>query len=297
MFRLAYNTNGLAHHRPVEALALLAEIGYRGVAITPDVGPLDPLAPDAKTVRAVFERARELGLELALETGARYLLDPRVKHSPTLLDGDPAARQRRIHMLQACVQLAHDLGAKVVSLWAGASQDGLCADARTPAEKAHQPALEATWQRLVDGLEQVLDRGRELGIQIAFEPEPGMFVERPAGYLELKQRLGARGQELGLSLDIAHLLCTQDLPVERMLRELAPHLVHVSIADIRGGVHEHRMFGEGELDLAGTLNALTHAGFTGLAAVELPRDSHRGPLAAREAWRHLQAALHHKPGR
>ena len=33
---LGYNTNGLAHHDLLDAIALLAEIGYRGVAITLD---------------------------------------------------------------------------------------------------------------------------------------------------------------------------------------------------------------------------------------------------------------------
>jgi hypothetical protein len=41
--RFAYNTNGLAHHRPADALRLLADLGYAGAAVTPDVGALDPL--------------------------------------------------------------------------------------------------------------------------------------------------------------------------------------------------------------------------------------------------------------
>ena len=51
------------------------------------------------------------------------------------------------------------------------------------------------------------------------------------------------------------------------------------------------MFGSGELDLPGTLNALIENGYAGMAAVELSRDSHRGAAAAEEALGHLQRAL------
>ena len=39
---LGYNTNGLAHHELFDAVELLAEIGYRGVAITIDHNALPP---------------------------------------------------------------------------------------------------------------------------------------------------------------------------------------------------------------------------------------------------------------
>jgi sugar phosphate isomerase/epimerase len=149
---------------------------------------------------------------------------------------------------------------------------------------------ESLWDRLTEGVASVLDDARERAVLVAIEPEPGMFIERPRGYLELVRRLGKRGKELGLTLDVGHLLVTGDLPVEEAIRSLAPHLGHVHLDDIAGGVHEHRMFGEGDLDLVGTLSALKEAGYSGMAAVELSRDSHRGPLAAREAMRHLRSA-------
>lgn len=287
MFRFAYNTNGLAHHRLHEAFDLLAELGYRGVALTPDVGELDPLRPDPATVRRLADRARELDLALVVETGARFVLDPRRKHRPSLLEDRAAERGRRIDFYRASIDLAHDLGAPIVSIWSGASPSNVVGDARTSSHEAS----EALWERLCSSLLPVLDHARAVGVRIAFEPEPGMFVERPSGYLEIVRRLGARGSELGLTLDVGHLLVTNDVPVGTMIQALATHLVHVHLDDIRGHRHEHLMFGQGDLDLVGVLAALKSIEFQGLAAVELSRDSHRGAEAAAEALRHLRRAL------
>lgn len=288
MFRLGYNTNGLPHHRVVDALELLAELGYEGVALTPDAGLLDPYRLSPDEVAAVRLSAEDLGLDLAVETGSRYLLDPTTKHFPTLLEDDPADRSRRIDFLERCVDLAADLGAGVVSLWSGRAPTGAVGDPEEPVGDAD--TREELWDRLTTGLRRVLARGRAQGVTVAFEPEPGMFLERPSGYTELVRRLGGEGDELGLCLDVGHLLCTGD-PVEETIRDLGPQLAQVHLDDIRDGEHHHRMFGEGDLDLAGALQALIAGGYDGMAAVELSRDGHRGPEAAREAMVHLHEAL------
>lgn len=287
MFRLGYNTNGLAHHRILDALELLAELGYEGVAVTPDVGQLDPFRLDPGLVLEVREAAEELGLSLAVETGARFLLDPRRKHYPTLLEQFGVERQRRVDFLRRCVDLAVELGAGVVSLWAGRAPGGETGDPGSGGDGACEPL----WERLCEGLRAVLAHARESAVQIGFEPEPGMFLERPAGYEELLRRLGADGADLGLCLDVGHLLCTGDLPVESVVRRYGASLVQVHLDDIAGGRHEHRMFGTGDLDLQKTLNSLLEVGYRGMAAVELSRDSHRGAEAAEEAMGHLRRAL------
>lgn len=291
MFTLGYNTNGLAHHRLLDALRLLAELDYEGVAITLDVAALDPFQLDPAQLDDVRRWSADLGLELAVETGARFLLDARRKHYPTLLEDDVDARARRVDFLVRSVDIASELGAGVVSLWSGCAPGGVTADGNDSTGPA--AALEPVWQRLCAGLEAVLGHARERGVQVAFEPEPGMFIERPQGYGELIERLGGAGDTLGLCLDVGHLLVTGDLPVAEIVRQWAPRLVHVHLDDIADGVHEHRMFGTGDLDLAETLKALVEVGYDGMAAVELSRDSHRGAQAAEEALGRIRAALAH----
>jgi L-ribulose-5-phosphate 3-epimerase len=105
---LGYNTNGLAHHELFDAVELLAEIGYRGVAITIDHNALPPYGIQAgqeiTRLRGLLER---LGMRSVIETGARFLLDPRVKHEPTLLSAD---RRRRIDFYKYAVDCAAGLG-------------------------------------------------------------------------------------------------------------------------------------------------------------------------------------------
>jgi L-ribulose-5-phosphate 3-epimerase len=282
MFRLGYNTNGLAHHRLTDALPLLAELGYEAVALTPDVGQLDPFTSGAEERRTIRALAEDLGLSLVIETGARFLLDPRRKHFPTLLEASAADRARRVQFLLRCADLAVELGAPVVSIWSGASPSGA---------KADDPGHESDWERLVEGTSELLRELGERGLTLGFEPEPGMFVERPAGFLELRERLGAAGESLGLTLDVGHLLCTGDTPVEEAIAAMGPFLVNVHLDDIRNGVHEHLMFGHGDLDLGEALRALQETGYRGVASVELSRDSHRGAAAAQEAMERVSNAL------
>ena len=96
---LAYNTNGLANHDLLDAIALLADIGYEGISITLDHGALNPYDErlDAQLAQVAAALAKHK-LRCVIETGARFLLDPRQKHEPTLVTADLAGRARRVPM-------------------------------------------------------------------------------------------------------------------------------------------------------------------------------------------------------
>ncbi|MFB9687594.1 TIM barrel protein, partial [Amycolatopsis plumensis] len=136
--RFGYGTNGFANHRLGDALRVLADLGYDGVALTLDHQHLDPFGPDlARRVAALAADLDRLGLAVVVETGARFLLDPWRKHSPTFLDPD---RARRVEFLVRAVVIAADLNAEAVSFWSG--------------NKPADIEPESAWAHLVDGCAQ-----------------------------------------------------------------------------------------------------------------------------------------------
>ncbi len=271
--RFGYGTNGFANHRLDDALAVIAELGYEGVALTLDHDHLDPFAPGlAARTDAVARRLADLGLRVVIETGARYLLDPWHKHAPTLLHDDPALR---LEFLRRAVAVGADLGAEAVSFWSGIRPPGVDPD--------------LAWQRLVDGCAATVEAAQERGVTLGFEPEPGMFVEDIAGWRRLHAALGAPAS-FGITLDIGHCRCLEDDPVPDCVAAVADHLVNVQIDDMRRGTHEHLEFGTGEIDFPPVLRALTDAGYRGLVAVELPRHSHAAPEVAARSLDFLRRA-------
>ena len=104
---LGYNTNGFAHHRLPDAVEILADLGYAGVALTVDVHALDVFAKHYVAERDdIAELLAARRMTSVIETGARFLLDPTRKHQPTLLDSLAVPRGRRVDFLKRCVELA-----------------------------------------------------------------------------------------------------------------------------------------------------------------------------------------------
>ncbi|MEU6241481.1 sugar phosphate isomerase/epimerase family protein [Streptomyces sp. NPDC047024] len=275
--RFGYGTNGLADLRLDDALTLLADLGYDGVGLTLDHMHLDPLAPDlAARTRRLAHRLAALGLEVTVETGARYVLDPRRKHGPSLLDPDPDDRARRVDLLIRAVQVAADLGAHAVHCFSGTLPPGTDED--------------TAWDRLTGSLTPVLEAATAAGIPLAVEPEPGHLLATLADFHHLRDLLGDPAH-LGLTLDIGHCQCLEPLSPADCVRAAAPWLRHVQIEDMRRGRHEHLPFGDGEIDFPAVLAALAATSYRGLTVVELPRHSHAGPHFAEISLPFLRAAV------
>ena len=251
--RYAYNTNGLANHRLEDALSFLADTGYAGVALTLDHGHLDPFAPDAGAqAERCAARLADLGLGSVVETGARFLLDPRAKHEPTFVTADAAGRDRRLDFLARAVDVAATLGSECVSFWAGVPRGGVTA--------------EQAWPWLVAGVARLVDHARAREVALAFEPEPGMLVEDLAGWVRLRDAVraatGDDGTTLRLALDTGHCVVAGGVEPQDAVRAHADELGTVAVEGMARGVHEHLPLDEGDVDLPAVLAALVDVGCT-----------------------------------
>jgi sugar phosphate isomerase/epimerase len=237
--QLGYNTNGLQNHRLEDALHLLADDGYEVVAFTPDTCHLDPFRSTEREIEAAAALLAKLRLGVVMETGARFLLDPRQKHAPTLMSRDPAARERRLDFTARVAALGRRLGAKVVSFWTGIDPS---------------PGADS-WAWMRDGVAATVDRIRAAGLQPSLEPEPGMALETVAQWRRLRGELGAQA------------------PAD-VIADSAPFLAQVHLEDMRRGQHEHLLPGTGDVDFASVLTALSRGGYRGPVCFELSRSSH-----------------------
>ncbi len=274
--RLGYNTNGLANHRWSDAIELMAEIGYRSVALTVDHHCLDPFSPrfgdEVATMRELLQR---LDMISVVETGARFLLHPRLKHEPTLMS--PVAEQRRVRIgfLKRCIDVAADLRSEAISFWSGVLREPI--------------SEERAFERLTAGCREIVEYAALKNVRLAFEPEPGMFIETMDQFARLLERVDA--PHFGLTIDVGHLQCVESGPISSHLRRWGKRLWNVHIEDMRRGAHEHLPFGEGEIEFSPVFSTLLEIGYTGGVNVELSRHSHVAPQMMRESYEFLQSLL------
>lgn len=263
--RLGYNTNGFAHHALDDALRIISDFGYDGVALMLDVHHLNPFESTPSDILALKRLLKRLKLAVVVETGARYLLDPVHKHEPCLVSDTGAAR--RIAFTKKAIDIADALGATTVTVHSGAR---------------HPHTTErVAMKRLVAGLKAVCRHAASRGITIGLEPEPGMFIDTIAGYAAVKQAVAHPA--LKLTVDVGHLVCCEHDQPAYIITRLADEIATAHIEDIKGASHNHLPPGQGEINFEPIFDAFKTIGFKGLINVELSRNSHNAPEAARDA--------------
>ena len=278
--KLGYNTNGLAHHEPIQALNLLSEIGYQSVAITIDHAWL---APTSRHRDEQLEQIRDCltthQLRSVIESGARFLLDPHRKHHPTLVDPDNSLSRKRIDYLKYCIDTAVELGSDCVSLWSGQQLAGV--------------DDQETLDTLGKNLKEILQYAEAKQIDIGFEPEPEMFIDTMQSFDRLLEWVDS--PRLKLTLDIGHLFCMGELPIVDFIQRWKDRIVNIHIEDMLAGIHEHLMFGEGQIHFPPILLSLREIDYQGGLHVELSRHSHNAVLIARQSYDFLNNVIKELP--
>ena len=274
--RYAWNTNGCANHRLYDAIELVADAGYDGLALTLDWHHLDPFADDwQQQTERLRKTLDDKKLGSVIETGARFLLNPRIKHEPTLINPEKAGRQRRVAFLKRAIDIASTLGSEAVSFWAGVRQSSVSA------EQAKQ------W--LSEGIGELLDYATAQQVTLAVEPEPGMQIETIADLERIRASLPVAVRDaLTLALDVGHVWVTGEMDPAEAVRTYGKTCGTAAIEGMNRGAHEHLPVTQGDMDVAGIIRSFQQVRFDKLVCVELSRDSHRAHQAIGETIKSLK---------
>ncbi|MCX5685695.1 MAG: sugar phosphate isomerase/epimerase, partial [Planctomycetota bacterium] len=193
---------------------------------------------------------------------------------PSLISPDEGPRSDRLRIIRQAMTLANRLGAPVVTITGGRPADlaalGLPID-----------APDVLRGRLLDGVEQVVAMADQAGVQVAFEPEPGQFIETTSQLKALIDEIDH--PRFGANVDVGHAWCAGDDPAET-IRILGAKVMHLHLEDIKDRRHFHLIPGLGEIDFPAIAWALDDLGYAGAAAVELYTYPDEPDRAAKESY-------------
>ena len=274
---LAFSSNAYLDVPVEEAVARIADAGYRGIELLADVPhawPAGLLPGQKRAIRTAVERH---GLVISNINAfmMNAIADPRQPYwHPGWTDPDPHYRAIRREHTKRALRLAAELGARSISTEPGGElQPG-------------QSRAEAT-AIFLDEIGPVLEVAADCGVMLLVEPEPGLLIETFAEYLDFVGRIGH--PSLGLNFDVGHAYCVGDDPAVWVPR-MKDHTRHYHVEDIAASrVHHHLVPGEGAIDFPAVLRAIATHSPDLWVTVELYPYRDRPDEAAVAARRHLLA--------
>ena len=278
MIQLAFSTNAFKKNTFEEALRAIAGIGYTAVELMADLHhAYPPIMTPARTA-AIKALLAELKLTVS-NVNAFTLFACGDTYRPTWIEDSAAERKRRVEHTLGGIRLAADFDCQTISLQPGGPMIG---STMTRAEAA---------RRFAEGLEQCVPLAKEKNVTLAIEPEPGLFIQTAAEYLEFKSAHFKNEPAIQMNCDCGHLFCCGEDPAE-VIRNHAEHVRHIHIEDIGvNRVHQHLTPGKGAMDFPAIFEAVDKAGYKRPVTVELYPYEATAAGVAKMAYDHLKPMI------
>jgi sugar phosphate isomerase/epimerase len=146
-------------------------------------------------------------------------------------------------------------------------------------------------ERFSDGLGRILPLAQRLNVILAIEPEPGLFIQTAAEYMEFKKSYFRDDGNIRMNCDIGHLFCVEEDPAQ-VVRTMSNEVAHIHLEDIGSNrVHQHLAPGKGAIDFCSIFAALREVEYAGWITVELyPYETTAADVAV-QAFEHLRPLL------
>jgi len=274
MIRLAFSTNAFKKHSLSDAVNAIAAAGYSGVELMADVPHAYPPSFDGEQRRALADQLDSLKLAVSNVNGFTLFALGDTYH-PSWIEDDERQRETRIGHTLGCIELAAQFSAKTLSLQPGGPMIG------TKISRAE------AGERFAEGLSRVLPSAVRHGVTLAIEPEPGLFIQTSAEYLEFKNKFFRDDPIVRMNCDVGHLFCVGEDPAD-VIRAVPEQIAHVHLEDIGANhVHQHLTPGRGVIDFGSIFAALKTIRYDGWVTVELYPYESSAQGVARLAMQHL----------
>jgi sugar phosphate isomerase/epimerase len=260
-------------HQPLRAaLETMREAGFEEIDLGALPGVCDhvPFVLDEAAVDDLGKEVLASGLRVRSVNGDIGDLN-------AVLD-DEQRKTRTVH-LQRLLQLTVEVGAKALVLPCGAlSQEPL---------RSLEEDLDTVAAELIHAGDEAAGEGVEVWTET-------LHFFRLCWNLDRAQSLTERltGSRVGVVMDFSHIVASGGNPVQ-FVETFGDHIAHVHLRDAVPG-NIHLSIGQGEVDFAGGLGALTDSGYRGHFSLELETrdvtDDHR-PAAAVAAAQFVSSLL------
>lgn len=243
---IGFNSVGL-HQYPIErVIEKVAEAGYDAVEFNAEVLPWAKphVTPDFSFEKKKHIRKKAQDAGIAISSVSAHV---------NLVNTDPMKRKANLQYAKGCIDLGGDSGTTVAHLLSGEPPKGI----------PRQEALK--W--LTDGVAQCVERGKSVGVRVAFEPVANHLVCDSAGMLELMDAL--KPLHLFVNFDPSHLWVHGD-DVPAAIRTFGNRIIHVHIKDAKGTADNYQFppLGRGDGDFEGFIQALKDIGYNGVLSIE-----------------------------
>jgi sugar phosphate isomerase/epimerase len=278
MIRLAFSIYAFSRGTIQQAIETIGRIGYRGIELLADVPHSYPPEMGSGARRDAISAVRKSGLVVSNMNACTLFASGDTYH-PTWIENDSALRQERVEHTINAIELGAEFGARTVSIQPGGPMIGTKISRQLAAD------------RYAEGIAMILPCVKERGMIACIEPEPGLFIQSSAEYLEFKNRYFKNEDTVRMNCDVGHLFCVGEDPAA-VIRAMPEQICHVDLEDAGNArIHQHLMPGEGEIDFADLFAALRDVRYHGWATVQLYPAEAQAEAVAKQAFDYLKPLL------
>jgi len=250
--QFSFSANAFRKHTFFEAADAISAAGYTGLEIMCDRPHAYPEDLSGQDINLIKRKLARKGLAIA-NLNAFMMCAVGNFHHPSWIEEDKDYRKLRIQYTKDCIDLAARLEVATLSTEPGGPLNVMRPDI----------ALEM----FAEGLSLSADYALEKGVRILIEPEPGLLIQTSDEFIAFMDIIGHPG--VGLNFDVGHFYCVNEDPAEK-ISQLKDYIFHFHLEDIaESRNHRHILLGEGGIDIAGVLEAITMIEYQGFITVEL----------------------------